>query len=32
MKFKKCDIKDVYSIEPEPFIDERGVFRRHYFF
>jgi len=32
MKFKKCDIKDVYSIEPEPFIDERGVFRRHYCF
>lgn len=30
MKFYKQKIKGVYLIEPEPFIDERGVFRRHF--
>jgi len=30
MKFHKQKIEDVYLIEPTPFIDERGVFRRHF--
>ncbi len=30
MKFKETDIKDVYIIEPEPFIDHRGKFYRVY--
>ena len=30
MKFYKQKIKGVYLIEPEPFIDDRGVFRRHF--
>lgn len=30
MKFYKQKIKGIYLIEPEPFIDDRGVFRRHF--
>lgn len=30
MKFHKQKIKGVYLIEPEPFVDDRGVFRRHF--
>ena len=30
MKILKQDIADVYLIESEPFIDERGAFRRHF--
>lgn len=30
MKFYKQKINGVYLIKPEPFIDERGVFRRHF--
>jgi len=30
MKFIKSKIKDAYHIIPEPFKDERGVFRRHF--
>lgn len=30
MKFYKQKIKGIYLIEPEPFIDGRGVFRRHF--
>lgn len=30
MKFYKQKIKGVYLIEPEPFVDDRGVFRRHF--
>ena len=30
MKFKELDIAGVYIIEPEPFIDDRGAFRRHF--
>jgi dTDP-4-dehydrorhamnose 3,5-epimerase len=30
MKFHQQKIADVYLIEPTPFIDERGVFRRHF--
>lgn len=28
MKFTKTNIKDLYLIEPEPFLDERGMFAR----
>lgn len=30
MKFLEQKIKGVFLIEPEPFIDDRGVFRRHF--
>lgn len=30
MKFYKQKIKDVYLIEPEPFVDKRGLYRRHF--
>jgi len=30
MKFHEQELSGVYIIEPEPFIDERGVFRRHF--
>jgi len=30
MKFEKSFISGVFSIIPDPFIDERGVFRRHF--
>ncbi len=30
MKFYKQKIKGVYLIEPQPFIDERGMYRRHF--
>lgn len=30
MKFHKQKIKGVYLIDPEPFVDDRGVFRRHF--
>ena len=30
MKFKKQKIKGVFLIRHEPFIDERGVFRRNF--
>ena len=30
MKFYEQKIPGVFLIEPEPFIDERGVFRRHF--
>jgi len=30
MKFSQENIKGVFIIEPEPFMDERGVFRRHF--
>lgn len=30
MKFHKQKIADVYLIEPTPFVDDRGVFRRHF--
>jgi len=30
MKFYEQKLKGVFLIEPEPFKDERGVFRRHY--
>lgn len=30
MKFHKQIIPGVFLIEPEPFIDDRGVFRRHF--
>lgn len=30
MKFNEQKIKGVFLIEPEPFIDERGLFRRHF--
>jgi len=30
MKFTKTDIVGCFIIEPEPFTDERGVFRRHF--
>jgi dTDP-4-dehydrorhamnose 3,5-epimerase len=32
MKFIKSKIKDAYYIQPEPFVDERGIFRRHFCF
>tara|TARA_Y100001970_G_C14145751_1_gene809723 strand:- start:144 stop:683 length:540 start_codon:yes stop_codon:yes gene_type:complete len=32
MKFKELHIEGVYIIEPEPFKDERGIFRRHFCF
>lgn len=32
MKFHKQKIKGVYLIEPESFVDDRGVFRRHFDF
>ena len=30
MKFYEQKIAGVFLIEPEPFEDERGVFRRHF--
>lgn len=30
MKFTKTKISNVIFIEPEPFVDSRGVFRRHF--
>lgn len=30
MKFLKQKINGVYLIEPEPFIDNRGIYRRHF--
>lgn len=30
MKFKKTKIAGCYVIEPEPFIDNRGILRRHF--
>lgn len=30
MKFYEQNLPGVFVIEPEPFIDERGVFRRHF--
>ena len=30
VKILKQNISDVYLIESEPFIDERGAFRRHF--
>lgn len=30
MKFNKQKIEGVVLIEPEPFVDDRGVFRRHF--
>lgn len=30
MKFKQQKINGVYLIEPEPFIDSRGMYRRHF--
>jgi dTDP-4-dehydrorhamnose 3,5-epimerase len=30
MKFHQQPIKGVFLIEPTPFVDERGVFRRHF--
>ena len=30
MIFKKQKIEGVFLIESEPFIDERGAFRRHF--
>lgn len=30
MKFSEQKIKGVYLIEPEPFIDSRGMYRRHF--
>ncbi|MDO8492261.1 MAG: dTDP-4-dehydrorhamnose 3,5-epimerase family protein [bacterium] len=30
MKFLEQKIKGVFLIEPEPFVDERGMFRRHF--
>lgn len=30
MKFHKQKIKGVYLIEPEPFVDDRGIYRRHF--
>jgi len=30
MKFNEQKIKNVYLIEPTPFVDERGIFRRHF--
>lgn len=30
MKFHKQKIKGVYLIEPQPFVDDRGMFRRHF--
>ena len=30
MKFFKQSIERVYLIEPEPFVDHRGMFRRHF--
>ena len=30
MKFNEQTIKGMFLIEPEPFADERGVFRRHF--
>ena len=30
MRFKKQKIKGVFLIQPEPFIDERGIFRRNF--
>ncbi len=30
MKFHKQKIKGVFLIEPEPFVDNRGIYRRHF--
>ena len=30
MKFVELEIPGVWLIEPEPFVDDRGVFRRHF--
>ncbi len=30
MKFIKSRINDVFNIIPEPFVDDRGIFRRHF--
>lgn len=30
MKFYKQKINNIYLIEPEPFIDNRGIYRRHF--
>lgn len=30
MRFHKQQINDVYLIEPEPFLDKRGIYRRHF--
>src|SRR3990172_2023137 len=30
MKFLKQKIKGVYLIKPEPFVDKRGIYRRHF--